>query len=110
MTPQARITRSAWRISPWTDARCIPPGGFSRRRMPSPTTPRSIPTAFQDIYAVFADEPAGGGAELRLNFHPMAPEIWFGGLIMALGGFLSLSDRRLRVGAPPRKKPEGAVA
>ena len=65
---------------------------------------------FQDIYAVFADEPASGGAELRLNLHPMAPEIWFGGLIMALGGFLSLSDRRLRVGAPSRKKPAGAVA
>jgi cytochrome c-type biogenesis protein CcmF len=66
---------------------------------------------FQDIYAVFADEPAGGGAELRLNRHPLAPEIWFGGLIMALGGFLSLSDRRLRVGAPSRvKKPAGALA
>jgi cytochrome c-type biogenesis protein CcmF len=66
---------------------------------------------FQDIYAVFADEPAGGGAELRLNRHPLAPEIWFGGLIMALGGGLSLSDRRLRVGAPSRtKKPAGAVA
>jgi len=65
---------------------------------------------FQDIYAVFADEPASGGAELRLNRHPMAPEIWFGGLIMAFGGFLSLSDRRLRVGAPSRKKPAGAVA
>ena len=25
---------------------------------------------FQDIYAVFADEPASGGAELRLNRHP----------------------------------------
>lgn len=65
---------------------------------------------FQDIYAVFADEPAGGGAEIRLNVHPMAPEIWFGGLIMALGGFFSLSDRRLRVGAPSRrKKAAGAV-
>ena len=70
---------------------------------------------FQDIYAVFADEPAGsGGAELRLNRHPLAPEIWLGGLIMALGGGISLSDRRLRVGAPSRqktgKKPAGAVA
>jgi len=67
---------------------------------------------FQDIYAVFADEPPGsGGAELRLNRHPLAPEIWFGGLIMALGGGISLSDRRLRVGAPSRvKKPAGAVA
>jgi cytochrome c-type biogenesis protein CcmF len=65
---------------------------------------------FQDIYAVFADEPAGGGAELRLNRHPMAPEIWFGGLIMALGGFVSLSDRRLRVGAPSRRKATDRVA
>ena len=64
---------------------------------------------FQDLYAVFADEPAGGGAELRLNRHPLAPEIWLGGLIMALGGGLSLSDRRLRVGAPARKRREKAV-
>jgi cytochrome c-type biogenesis protein CcmF len=65
---------------------------------------------FQDLYAVFAGEPAGGGAEMRLNDQPMAPEIWLGGLIMALGGFCSLSDRRLRVGAPARKKPAGVVA
>ena len=64
---------------------------------------------FQDLYAVFADEPAGGGAELRLNRHPLAPEIWFGGLIMALGGGLSLSDRRLRVGAPARRRREKAA-
>jgi cytochrome c-type biogenesis protein CcmF len=51
---------------------------------------------------------------LRLNRHPLAPEIWFGGLIMALGGLTSLSDRRLRVGAPARakrgEKPAAAVA
>ncbi len=64
---------------------------------------------FQDLYSVFADEPAGGGAELRLNVQPMAPEIWLGGLIMALGGFFSLSDRRLRVGAPARRKETVAV-
>jgi cytochrome c-type biogenesis protein CcmF len=59
---------------------------------------------FQDIYATFADEPTPGNAELRLNRHPLAPEIWLGGLIMAFGGGLSLSDRRLRVGAPSRRK------
>jgi cytochrome c-type biogenesis protein CcmF len=76
------------------------------------TTDAAIHTnGFQDLYAVFADEPASGGAELRLNVHPLAPEIWLGGLIMALGGFVSLSDRRLRVGAPSRRKAaEGAVA
>jgi cytochrome c-type biogenesis protein CcmF len=65
---------------------------------------------FQDLYAVFADEPAGGGAEFRLNRHPLAPEIWFGGLIMAFGGLLSLSDRRLRVGAPSRKAAKAQAA
>jgi cytochrome c-type biogenesis protein CcmF len=58
---------------------------------------------FEDIFAVFADEPSGG-AELRLAVHPLAPEIWLGGLIMALGGFLSLTDRRLRLGAPARRR------
>ena len=89
----------------------------SRRMFINPpvtTNDASIHTnGFQDIYVVFAAEPAGGGAELRLNRHPLAPEIWFGGLIMALGGALSLSDRRLRVGAPARKKaakPQGVTA
>ncbi|WP_298223481.1 heme lyase CcmF/NrfE family subunit [Acidocella sp.] len=58
---------------------------------------------FVNLYAVFAGEP-NGHAELRLDVHPLAPEIWLGGLIMALGGFFSLSDRRLRVGAPARRR------
>jgi cytochrome c-type biogenesis protein CcmF len=32
----------------------------------------------------------------------LVPFIWFGASIMALGGLLSLTDRRLRVGAPRR--------
>jgi cytochrome c-type biogenesis protein CcmF len=75
------------------------------------TTDAAIHTnGFQDLYAVFADEPPGGGAELRLNRHPLAPEIWFGGLIMAFGGLLSLSDRRLRIGAPARKPAKAQTA
>jgi cytochrome c-type biogenesis protein CcmF len=30
--------------------------------------------------------------------------IWLGAVVMAFGGALSLSDRRLRVGAPKRAK------
>ncbi len=78
------------------------------------TNDASIHTnGFQDLYVVFANETSPGNAELRLNRHPLAPEIWFGGLIMAFGGALSLSDRRLRVGAPARKraaKSQGATA
>ncbi len=44
-----------------------------------------------------------GGAVLRLHFNPLAPWIWLGALVMAIGGGLSLADRRLRVGAPARR-------
>jgi len=63
-----------------------------------------------DMFATFADEDKSGGAEFRFNIHPLAPEIWLGGLIMALGGGISLSDRRFRVGAPAKRrlrKPQG---
>jgi cytochrome c-type biogenesis protein CcmF len=39
----------------------------------------------------------------RLYHHPLVPWIWVGAVIMVLGGILSLSDRRLRVGAPTRR-------
>ena len=39
---------------------------------------------------------------MRFYYHPFVPWIWLGALIMAFGGFVSLSDRRLRVGAPQR--------
>ena len=60
-------------------------------------------TGFVDIYAVLGEE-RDGGAVLRLHYNPLAPWIWIGALIMAAGGALSLSDRRLRVGAPARQK------
>ena len=60
-----------------------------------------------DIYTVMGDE-RDGGAVLRLHYNPLAPWIWFGALIMAAGGGLSLVDRRLRVGAPARAA-RGAV-
>jgi cytochrome c-type biogenesis protein CcmF len=56
----------------------------------------------RDLYAVLGDE-RDGGAVLRLHVNPLAPWIWFGALIMAAGGFVSLADRRLRIGAPARR-------
>jgi cytochrome c-type biogenesis protein CcmF len=60
-----------------------------------------------DLYAVLGDEHDGAGghtAVLRLHHNPLAPWMWLGGLIMALGGALSLSDRRMRIGAPRRAR------
>ncbi len=67
-------------------------------------------TGFADIYAVLGEE-RDGAAVMRLHYNPLAPWIWLGGLVMALGGGLSLADRRLRVGAPARRTvPAGASA
>jgi cytochrome c-type biogenesis protein CcmF len=78
----------------------------SRRSFPieqTTTTDTAIRTNFLfDLYAVLGEE-RDGAAVLRLNFNPMAPWIWLGALIMACGGGLSLSDRRLRIGAPSRR-------
>ena len=62
----------------------------------------------RDIYVVLGDE-RDGGAVLRLHVNPLAPWIWLGALIMAGGGLLSLSDRRLRIGAPARARLPVAV-
>ena len=78
------------------------------RRYPNPpmqTTEAAIQTGFEgDLYAVIG-EPVGDGAwSTRLYFKPLVHWIWGGALIMVLGGALSLSDRRHRVGAPVRHR------
>ncbi len=68
------------------------------------TTEAAISTnLLADIYAVLGEE-RDGAAVMRLHYNPLAPWIWLGGLVMALGGGLSLLDRRARVGAPARAK------
>ncbi|MBB2701171.1 UNVERIFIED_ORG: cytochrome c biogenesis factor, partial [Rhizobium esperanzae] len=46
----------------------------------------------------------------RIWWKPFILCIWGGALIMAAGGCVSLSDRRLRVGAPRRKAKAAAPA
>jgi cytochrome c-type biogenesis protein CcmF len=71
------------------------------------TTEAAIHTTWlSDLYAVLGDE-RDGGAVLRLHHNPLAPWIWIGAAIMALGGALSLSDRRVRVSAPAPKAVRG---
>ncbi|MEZ5907563.1 MAG: heme lyase CcmF/NrfE family subunit [Hyphomicrobiaceae bacterium] len=53
-----------------------------------------------DLYAVIGDEQSDGAYVVRLYFNPLVRFIWLGALIMFFAGALSLSDRRLRVGAP----------
>jgi len=61
----------------------------------------------EDIYIVIGDRQEDGGWAVRSYVKPFANWIWLGALIMTLGGILSLTDRRHRVGAPNRAKPAG---
>jgi len=38
----------------------------------------------------------GDSAVIRAHYHPFVIWIWIGALLIALGGFVSLADRRLR--------------
>jgi cytochrome c-type biogenesis protein CcmF len=73
------------------------------------TTEAAIHTTWvSDLYLVLGEE-EGGRAVLRIHHNPMAPWIWLGAAIMALGGGISLSDRRVRVSAPGAKRAANAA-
>jgi len=55
------------------------------------------------LYVSVGDVSQDGGMVVRIWWKPFILCIWMGALVMAIGGFVSLSDRRLRVGAPSRK-------
>jgi cytochrome c-type biogenesis protein CcmF len=72
------------------------------------TTEAAIHTTLaSDLYLVLGEE-EGGRTVLRIHHNPLAPWIWLGAAIMALGGGISLSDRRIRVAAPGRKRAAAA--
>ena len=58
-------------------------------------------TPLGNLYVSVGDESASG-VVVRLWDHPLIVWIWLGGFTMSLGGLVSLSDRRVRVGAPRR--------
>ncbi|MGO9400172.1 MAG: heme lyase CcmF/NrfE family subunit [Xanthobacteraceae bacterium] len=63
------------------------------------------------IYLSLGDPTADGTVPVRLYFKPLVLLIWLGALFMFVGGGLSLSDRRLRIGAPrPRLAKTQAAA
>ena len=86
-----------------------------RRNFPverMPTTEAGIASnLWRDLYFVLGDPAPDGGFAVRLYYNPLVMWIWGGAAIMALGGLVSLSDRRLRVGAPrPARQPAGHAA
>ena len=75
-----------------------------------PTTEAAIDYGFtRDLYLALGDPQDGGGWALRTYVKPFANWHWGGAIIMALGGLISLSDRRFRVAAGARKAQVNAT-
>jgi len=67
----------------------------------TPTTEAAIETyGFSQLYLQLGEAAEAGGQVVRLWYKPFVTLIWLGTVIMAGAGVLSLSYRRLRIGAP----------
>lgn len=74
------------------------------------TTESGIKTiGLSQLYISLGDEGKDGSVVVRLWWKPLVTLIWGGGLVMMAGAAMSLMDRRLRVGAPSRRRKQ-AVA
>jgi cytochrome c-type biogenesis protein CcmF len=76
----------------------------SKRTFPSrssSTTEAALMTrGASQLYLSLGDSNADGSLAVRLYHKPLVLLIWLGAVVMVIGGGLSLSDRRLRIGAP----------
>jgi cytochrome c-type biogenesis protein CcmF len=82
---------------------------YTARQMP--TTEAGIVTrGFSQLYIALGDATADGGIVVRAWWKSQVLLIWIGGLVMMAGGTVSLLDRRLRVGAPARRRQRPAPA
>ena len=70
-----------------------------------PTTEAAINYKIhRDLYVTLGDPQDNGGWAVRTYIKPFANWLWMGCALMALGGILSLSDRRYRVAAGAKKR------
>ncbi|WP_445501813.1 heme lyase CcmF/NrfE family subunit [Microvirga sp. G4-2] len=76
-----------------------------------PTTEAGIMTVgLGQVYISLGEVQSDGSVGVRMYYKPLVLLIWIGALVMALGGGVSLTDRRLRIGAPARAKASPAAA
>ena len=74
-----------------------------------PTTEGGIETrGFSQVY-VSLGEKSGDGVVVRIWMKPMITLIWLGAVLMSFAALISLSDRRLRIGAPKAAKKRRKV-
>ncbi len=86
----------------------------SKRSFPSRGTDTNeaalMTRGFAQLYLSLGDTGPDGSLAVRLYYKPLVLMIWLGAVVMAFGGVLSLSDRRLRIGAPmPARRKAAAM-
>ena len=57
----------------------------------------------QDVYLVLHGVSAGETAEIRITFNPLVWWVWYGGIIMALGGLIVMWPQATRAGTKRRE-------
>ncbi|MCC2096338.1 MAG: heme lyase CcmF/NrfE family subunit [Hyphomicrobiales bacterium] len=79
---------------------------FTARRM---TTSQAGLQTFSlgHLHIVISEQDKSGALNTRVYWKPFVSLIWLGSVFMAIGGGLSMSDRRLRIAAGRRKRPVG---
>jgi len=83
---------------------------FASREMTT-TESALMARGVSQLYLSLGDINADGSVAIRLYYKPLVLLIWLGCVVMVLGGGFSLSDRRLRVGAPkPARARTAAMA
>jgi len=87
-----------------TDGRVIGVMEPSKRtftaRSSSTTEAALLTRGFSQVYLSLGDANDDGSIAVRAYHKPLVLLIWLGTVVMVIGGLFSLSDRRLRVGAP----------
>jgi cytochrome c-type biogenesis protein CcmF len=97
------VARDGERLSVMTPSK----RSFTTRGM-STTEAALLTRGLSQLYISLGDTNADGSIVVRIYHKPLVLLIWFGPVLMAMGGVLSLSDRRLRVGVPrPAKAARG---
>ncbi|MBX9778169.1 MAG: heme lyase CcmF/NrfE family subunit [Xanthobacteraceae bacterium] len=85
----------------------------SKRTFPARSTTRTeaalMARGFSQLYLSLGDVSASGTLAVRVYHKPLVLLIWLGTIVMVIGGTLSLTDRRLRVGAPKPARGKAAM-
>jgi len=78
-------------------------------RNTSTTESALLARGVSQLYMSVGEINPDGSAAIRLYYKPLVLLIWLGAVVMFIGGAFSLSDRRLRVGAPKPARVKTAV-